>query len=218
VTSISQDAPGPRLLPEVLRQRAVLLAALVLAVYVGLEAGVGSWAYAFLMDARSASDFVASSTVSLYWFGLTLGRFVLSPLATRFGLTKIGLSYGCLYGVVLATVLTWLAPSAIAAAAGFVLLGFFLGPVFPTTMAVMPDVTSARLAPTAMGVLNAGSVVGGSVLPWLTGAIGQGLGAWTLLPIALVLALSQLLVWWRMLSHMDPSIAALRVATSQAQP
>ena len=118
----------------------------------------------------------------------------------------------------LATVLTWLAPSAAAAAAGFVLLGFFLGPVFPTTMAVMPDVTSARLAPTAMGVLNAGSVVGGAVLPWLTGAIGQGLGAWTLLPIALALALSQLLVWWRMLSHMDPSIVALRVTPSQAQP
>jgi fucose permease len=217
-TSPSNDAHGPRLLPEVLRQRAVLLAALVLAVYVGLEAGVGSWAYAFLMDARSASDFVASSTVSLYWFGLTLGRFVLSPLATRFGLTKIGLSYGCLYGAVLATVLTWLAPSAVAAAAGFVLLGFFLGPVFPTTMAVMPDVTSARLAPTAMGVLNAGSVVGGSVLPWLMGAIGEGFGPWTLLPIALALALSQLLVWWRMLSHMDPSIVALRAAPSQARP
>jgi len=202
----------------VLRQRAVLLAALVLAVYVGLEAGVGSWAYAYLIDARSASDFVAGSTVSAYWGGLTLGRFVLSPIATRLGLTKIGLSYACLFGVLVATVLTWIAPSAIAAAAGFVLLGFFLGPVFPTTMAVMPDVTSARLAPTAMGVLNAGSVVGGAALPWLAGAIGQGVGPWTLLPVTLVLGLAQLLVWWRMLANMDPAIVAVRVAPSQAQP
>ena len=81
------------------------------------------------------------------------------------------------------------------------LLGFFLGPIFPTTMAVLPQLTSARLVPTAVGVVNAGSVVGGAALPWATGLVGEEVGAWTLLPIALVLGLLQLAVWWRTAAH-----------------
>jgi fucose permease len=76
-----------------------------------------------------------------------------------------------------------------------VLLGFFLGPVFPTTMAIAPRLTSARLAATAIGVMNAGSMVGGAALPWLAGAIGQSRGIWTLLPFTVTLALLQLAVW-----------------------
>jgi hypothetical protein len=70
-----------------------------------------------------------------------------------------------------------------------------------------------------MGVINAGSVVGGSGLPWLAGALGQGVGAWTLLPFAFTLALLHLLVWWRMVGHMNPQTAALRrLADSPASP
>jgi len=65
-------------------------------------------------------------------------------------------------------------------------------------MAMVPDVTAARLVPTAIGVMNAGSVVGGSALPWLAGAIGQGAGAWTLLPFSLALALVTMAIWWLM--------------------
>jgi fucose permease len=75
-------------------------------------------------------------------------------------------------------------------------LGFFLGPIFPTAMAVVPQLTTARLVPTAIGVMNAGSVVGGAALPWLAGAVIQGIGGWTLLPFALLIALLQAAVWW----------------------
>jgi fucose permease len=210
--------PAARLLPAVLRQPAVLLGALMLSVYVGLEIGLGNWGPGYLVGTRSASDFVAGGTVSAYWLGLTVGRFVLSPLATRYGLTKVGLAYVSLYGVGAASVLTWLAPGLGVAAIGFVLLGFFLGPIFPTTIAVAPDLTSSRLAPTAIGVMNAGSVVGGAALPWLAGALGQGIGVWTLLPFSLSLALVQLVVWWRMVARMDPSAAAARVTAGAARP
>jgi len=214
----SGEGSRGRLLPAVLRHPAVLLGAVLLSVYVGLEIGVGTWGYGYLVDARAASDLVASWTVSAYWFGLTLGRFVLSPLATKLGLTKIGLAYVSLVGVAVSCALAWAAPAAPVAAVGFVLLGFFLGPIFPTTLAVVPDLISARLAPTAMGVINAGSVVGGAALPWLAGALGQGIGVWTLLPFALLLAFVQLVVWWRMVAYMDPSVAAVRILPSEARP
>ena len=75
------------------------------------------------------------------------------------------------------------------------LLGFFLGPVFPTTMAIVPRLTQARLVPTAIGVMNAGSVVGGAALPWLAGAIAQRDGIWMLLPFAVTLAIVQFAAW-----------------------
>ena len=93
---------------------------------------------------------------------------------------------------------TWLLPLDSVTVPGFVLIGFFLGPIFPTTIALLPEATAAHLVPTAIGVLNAGSIVGGSALPWLAGAIAQGLGVWTLLPFTATLALVQLTIWWRM--------------------
>lgn len=207
--SAGSEKRGRGLVPAVLRLPAVLLGATMLTVYVGLEIGVGNWGYGFLVEERGASDLLAGWTVSAYWFGLTLGRFVISPIATRMGLTTIGMAYVCLAGVVGASAVTWLLPASAVAVLGFVLLGFFLGPVFPTTMAVAPDLTEARLAPTAIGVMNAGSVVGGSLFPWLAGALGQGVGVWTLLPWTFLLAVAQLLIWWRMVGHLSPRTSSL---------
>jgi fucose permease len=105
--------------------------------------------------------------------------------------------YTCLVGVVAAATLTWLLPWP-GVVVGFAAVGFFLGPIFPTTMAVTPQLTAPHLVPTAIGVMNAGSVVGGSALPWLAGAVAQSVSAWTLLPFAVALALLQLVIWWRM--------------------
>src|SRR5262245_48023492 len=183
------------LLPATLRQPAVLLGALLLAVYVGLELGVGRWGFSYLLDARDVPALLAGYTISGYWLGLTLGRFSISPIATALGATQTGLVYGCLLGVGAAGLIVWTAPTVAVVAGGFVLMGFFLGPIFPTTIAIVPQVTQRRLVPTAIGVLNAGSVIGGSALPWLAGAAAQFVGAWTLAPFAIVLALLQVFVW-----------------------
>jgi len=204
-----EPAASGSLFRAALREPGVLLGTALLAVYVGLEIGVGNWGFSYLVQARGQHELVAGYVVSGYWAGLTLGRFLLSPAATRVGLGAVGLMSTCLAGVTAATVLTWLVPGAAAASAGLVLLGFFLGPVFPTTMAVAPRLTTDRLVPTAVGVMNAGSVIGGAALPWLAGALAQGAGAATLLPFTLALAVLQLLVWWP---------AALRLRTPSPAP
>jgi fucose permease len=180
------------LLGGALRQRGVLLGSALLAVYVGLEVSVGNWGYSFLVEARDQSAMVAGYVVSGYWLGLTLGRFLLGPLL---GSDIRRLMTTCMAGVVAAVLLSWLVPAGPVAAVGLFALGFFLGPIFPTAMAVAPQLTTARLVPTAIGVMNAGSVVGGAALPWLAGAVIQGVGVWTLLPFALLIALLQAAVW-----------------------
>lgn len=189
---------GKGLIRPVLRQRAIVLGAVLLSVYVGLEIGMGNWGFSYLVQFRERPEVIAGYAVSGYWLGLTLGRFLISPIAARFGATQVRLMYAVLIGVLASSVFIWLVPVPAAAAAGLVLLGFFLGPVFPTTMAVVPQMTGERFVPAAVGVINAGSVVGGSALPWLMGVIAQGAGIWTLLPFVVGLGLVQLAIWWRM--------------------
>ncbi|WP_208758800.1 MFS transporter [Microbispora triticiradicis] len=210
-----EPAERPGLLTAVSRQPAVLLGAVFLAVYVGLEISVGNWGFSFLVEEHGQGDLIAGYTVSGYWLGLALGRFLISPAATRLGMTATGMTYVCLAGITVSALLAWIAPGAAVASVSFVLLGFWLGPVFPTTMAVAPRLTVPRLVPTAIGLLNGVSVVGGAVFPWLAGAIAQGVGVWTLPPFAVVLALALLLVWWLVAGRMTP---APRPAADEAVP
>jgi fucose permease len=157
---------------------------------------------------RHLEQSLAGYLVSGYWLGLTLGRFLISPLATRFGWTAIRLMYACLFGVLSSATLIWLVPGAAGTGIALALMGFSLGPIFPTTMALAPQMVGASrrgvpggrpsgpaLQSTAIGVMNAASTVGGSALPWLAGAIGQGAGVWTLLPYTMALAALQFVVW-----------------------
>jgi fucose permease len=194
-TTGEPGSPARRLLAAALRDPGVLCGTAMLAVYVGLEISVGNWGFSYLVQARGLTGTLAGYAVSGYWLGLTAGRFLINPIATRAGLTTVRMMYMCLVGIIAAATLAWLAPTAATSSAALVLLGFFLGPVFPTTMAITPRLTTPRLVPTAIGVLNAGGLAGGAALPWLAGVIAQGTGIWTLLPFSIALALIQLAVW-----------------------
>jgi fucose permease len=191
-TPQSAEPTSGGLLLAALRQRAILLGAALLAVYVGIESSMGNWGFSYLIQDRRQGALLAGYTVSGYWLGLTLGRFLISPVAARVKATAVGTMYACMIGVVAAAALTWLLPTTAAASTGFVLLGFFLGPIFPTMMATTPQLITAALVPTAIGVMNGGAVIGSSALPWLAGAITQTIGMWVLLPFAVILALLQL--------------------------
>ncbi len=185
-----------------LRSRGVLFGALFLAVYVGLEISVGNWAFSFLVGHFGQKELLAGYTVSGYWLGLTVGRFVISPLGSRFNISPAAASFGCLVGVALCSVLIWASPISAIAAVGFVLFGFFLAPLFPTAMALSPRLTEKRLVPTAIGAMNGASVIGGSLFSWMSGAVAQGAGVWTLMPFALALALLLLVLWQRLVANL----------------
>ncbi len=189
------DDAGPSLLLGVLRQPAVLLAAVLLATYVGLEVSAGTWTYTFLVDGRGLGDLGASSMVSGYWLGLTLGRFVISPVTLRRGWSDLQTMSACLVAVLFAVLLVAAVPTTPVTAVGLVLVGFFLGPVFPSIMAATPRLADARHVPTAIGLLNGVAVLGGSALPWLAGVLIQDVAPWTLMPYCAGLAVVELLIW-----------------------
>jgi fucose permease len=203
--AVAEEGHGPPL-TAALRRPSVWLAGAFLCLYVGIEVTVGNWSFSLLTEQRGAGQLLAGYVVSGYWLGLTLGRFLLNTAASRAGLTVVDLLFLCFAGLTVVILLTWWGPSAVLTMIGFGLIGFFLGPVFPTTIAVLPRLTPARLVPTVVGLLVGASVVGGAFFPWLAGSLAQALGLGSLLPYCLVLAVSLTGVWWKIARQ--PGLAA----------
>ncbi|HZS75035.1 MAG TPA: MFS transporter [Ktedonobacteraceae bacterium] len=187
-----QKAAGNVLLLT-LRQRVVWLAALFLLVYVGTEVSLGSWSFSFLTQERHGPILFSGWIVSGYWVGLTLGRLLLGKLAQRIGNRR--LIEVCLSGVVVGMVCLWAVPHLVAAAFALFLTGFSLGPIFPTTIALMSDALSSRILSSAIGFLASFGSMGGALLPWLAGNLAQQFGLWTLLPYVIVLTALMLVIW-----------------------
>jgi fucose permease len=179
------------LLPA-LRQRSVWLAALFLLFYTGTEVTMGNWGYSFLTLARSGSLLLSAWVVSGYWCGLTLGRLLLATLGARLGAQRmIAL---CLAGVIPGLLLVWLLPFW-GAAPGFCLVGFSLGPLYPTTIVFASQIVVPRQLPGVVGFLACLGSAGSSFFPWLAGNAFQHLGFWFLPPFALLLTAGMLGIW-----------------------
>jgi fucose permease len=193
---VADEAGRPRL-GLALRLRVVLILAAFLGVYVGVEASVGNWAFSYLTKERGQEVLAAGWTVSGYWFGLTLGRFTLNALAERISVGLVALSTLCIGGVGVAAVAVWVLPSTAAATVGLAAMGFFLGPLFPTTIAIVPRLVPADLVATSIGLLVATSIAGGAALPWVVGLSAEQVGLWSLLPWSTACAVTLGLIWWR---------------------
>jgi fucose permease len=97
--------------------------------YAGVETGLSSWEATHLRAHGYAPDTAAALT-SLFWLGLAAGR-LLVPLVTRtWAEARILVTafLACAGGLVLIAV-------DVSAPVGFFLLGAFVGPIFPTTLA-----------------------------------------------------------------------------------
>jgi fucose permease len=210
----STEAP-PRL-RRALALRGVWLGGLFLSLYVGVEISVGNWTVSFLTEDRGHGVVAAGWAVSGYWLGLTAGRFVLNHAFERFGIGPVGMIGACLVGTVASAAAVWLVPGG--AIAGLALLGFSLGPMYPTMIAVMPRLVPAALVATSIGLVVSLSVGGGALFPSLAGAIAQRFGTWSLFPLAIGLTGLGAVVWWLIARRLAPPVVVAEVEPAPARP
>ena len=193
---------------EVLTQRLVWLTALFLLVYSGVEVCAGSWGYTYLVDTHVLGALAAGWVISGFGIGLTLGRFLIQPLAERKGMGVVTLMYVLIGSAFLSLLVCWLMPFGILAGVGFCLLGLSLAPIYPLTVALVPKLVPEHLVPSAIGVLVSVSISGLAVLPWLAGILAQFQGIWTLMPYLLLLTLLLLALWISLARPVSASEAA----------
>jgi fucose permease len=186
-------------LGAVLKIGPVWLAILFLFLYVGVETSVGNWSYTFLLEDRHQATLLAGWIVSAYWLALTLGRFFVNPIAERFQMSIEAVVYCSLVGTGIGGLLIWLLPGGLAAMLGICLIGFFLSPLFASTIVVIPRLVPSYLVPSTIGLLLGTSVIGGAFFPWLVGTLAQYVGIWMLLPSILTLTILMCVNWWAMM-------------------
>ncbi|MBA2679668.1 MAG: MFS transporter, partial [Ktedonobacteraceae bacterium] len=87
------------------------------------------------------------------------------------------------------------------AAVGLLLVGYGLGPIYPTVVAIMPGLVPPRMVSSAIGFLVSLSIPGIAIFPWIAGILIQDVGLWTLWPFTLLLTGAMLLFWLPLRRH-----------------
>jgi fucose permease len=161
--------------------------------YTGVELGIGQWAFPLLVSSRGLGTIEAGAAVSLYFAGLTVGRFLFGGVVAAIGVER--LLQLCLIGSLIGLGLLWTAMPPPVALATLALLGVVLAPVFPALVTLTPDHFGAAHTANAVGFQVAASVLGGAGLPALMGVLAQAFGLEVIVPTLLATGIVQLVCY-----------------------
>lgn len=148
----------------------LMMLAAAIAAYVASEVGVSNWLVRFL---ASAPLVVATTSLSLYWAGLAVGRLISARIADRFDHVHFAAAAAAVStGALTAAILVPWQPLSIAL---FGIVGMASGPIFPMIVAIGGERHPDRSAAIS-GALVGLAVVGGIVYPPVMGFISVAFG------------------------------------------
>ncbi len=161
--------------------------------YCGLEASVGLWGVSYLVLVREIPPEKAASWVSLYYIGITAGRFLSGFLSIKIRqkrmvqLGQVLVAFGIL--------LLFLPFKNIALVSGLFVIGLGCAPIFPGLLHETPRNFGKEYSQTVMGMQMAGAYTGSTLFPPLFGFLGSRIG-YGYFPVflALLLAIMGLMV------------------------
>ena len=158
--------------------------------YCALEVTASLWASTYLVDNWSFSPERAAGCASMFYIGVTLGRFINGFLAMKLG-DKTLIRTGT--GIIAVGVAFLLVPlSSAFAIIGFVVMGIGCAPIYPCIIHMTPEVFGADKSQAMIGVQMAFAYVGILAMPPLFGVIAEHISV-SLLPIYLLIFLALML-------------------------
>ena len=158
--------------------------------YCAAEATTMLWASSYLEGTKGAGKEEAAALGSLFFIGITAGRFLAGFISDKLGDNKmIRLGTGiALFGALLIAV-----PFKITAIAGFVIIGLGCAPVYPCIIHSTPKNFGAENSQGIIGIQMASAYVGSTFMPPLFGLIANHISLY-LMPLYLVFFLVLLLI------------------------
>ena len=168
------DMAGARLdWPVLLRNRRLVAGAVGIFVYAGAEVAIGALLVNYLVmpNVFAAAPVTAARMVSLYWGGAMLGR-----IAGAYAMKRVRPAVLLMQAAIGAAVLTGVAASVEGMIGGVALLAVGLcNSIMYPTIYVLALPEDSKLA-TPGGTLLCMAVVGGAIVPMLTGALADQVG------------------------------------------
>jgi len=155
--------------------------------YCAVEATFGLWGASYLVFARGWEPDDAARLVSVYYVGITLGRFISGFVAgwlTNRQLVYVG------QGIIIFGLLILLLPYDNIVLVGFLFIGLGCAPIFPSLLHETPRNFGKKQAQAVMGMQMASAYVGITLMPLLFGKLASYLNHSLLLGfIAMMLAI-----------------------------
>lgn len=140
--------------------------------YCALEAAAGLWGSSYLVISRGISANTAAKWISLYYFGITLGRFLSGFVTIKLGnrtLVRLG------QGIIIVGLLCILLPvvNNYILMMGFLLVGLGCAPIFPCAVHETPERFGKDLSQAFIGIQMAFAYMGSTLMPPILGFIAQ---------------------------------------------
>lgn len=165
----------------------LLLMGFMLFLESGMEITVGGWTSTFVNEVLSVTPRTALIVLSLYWMGMMLARLVLATVLSDAKPTKI--LYTCITIGFVAAVMLISTDNLAVACVGVFLLGVGFAATVPMVLGFVGE-RYVQLSGTAFSLVIAMALLGGMLLPWLTGVAGGRFGmrsSFIIVPVALVI-------------------------------
>lgn len=156
--------------------------------YCAIEQTAGLWASSYMVLYGSVSRVVAAGWASLFYVGITAGRFISGFLTMRFN-DETMIRLGQLVMILGILVLLLPLPNHIALVAGFVIIGLGCAPIYPCVIHSTPHYFGADKSQAIVGMQMASAYIGSMLMPAIFGFIGQNVSM-SLLPVYLIILLS----------------------------
>lgn len=138
--------------------------------YCTIEATFGLWGASYLVFVRDFEPDDAARLVSIYYAGITFGRFTSGFMAEKFSnqrLVYIG------QGVIILGLTVLLLPFKITLLLGFFLIGLGCAPIFPSLLHETPRNFGEKYAQAIMGMQMASAYIGITLMPLLFGNLAS---------------------------------------------
>lgn len=140
--------------------------------YCALEQTAGLWASSYLVSYRGVDTEIAAAFASMYFLGITLGRFLCGFVADRLGdksLIRIGIAVSALGVIMIALPFN----TNILALAGLIVAGIGSAPIYPSGIHSTPTNFGKKNSQAIIGLQMAFAYIGTTLMPPFFGLIAN---------------------------------------------
>ncbi|NLO39644.1 MAG: MFS transporter [Ruminiclostridium sp.] len=168
----SQGADVALCLREAIKIKGVKLVLFTFFSYCALESTAGLWASSYLFGFRAVDSETAARFASLFYFGITFGRFASGFIADKIGDKQL-IRYGLVIIVCGIALVGIPFTSGIPSLIGLVVIGLGCAPVYPSIIHSTPTNFGAENSQAIIGIQMASAYAGTTFMPPLFGLIAD---------------------------------------------
>lgn len=142
--------------------------------YCAAEATAMGWASTYFVEVKNVSPERAAQFASLFFIGITAGRFVGGFVSDKLGDRNMIVCGTCILSCGIALLL--LPVNGALPIAAFIVIGFGCGPIYPCIIHSTPFNFGAENSGAVIGIQMASAYVGSTFMPPLFGLLGNAVG------------------------------------------